>query len=173
MATVGAADRTADAPNATSRGGTRNLALIKMLNDALHDELLCVLRYMGHGVVARRLCLPKEADRFQRYASEEAVHARRLTERIVQLGGEPGKAAEPIAWISTAVLDSATGLPELIASSLSAEGESIDIYCRILNLVSGRDLPTQQLVEDILIEELQHAEELWAWKPDQSALWVA
>jgi ferritin-like protein len=59
----------------------------------------------------------------------------------------------------------------MIRSSLGAEGASIDIYCRILGLVRGLDMPTQQMVEEIMIEELHIAEELWEWRADQSALW--
>lgn len=170
MASIGATNRPSDGRSPAPQDGVSIPALIKVLNDALSDELVCVLRYMGHGVVARRLAMPQEADRFQRYASDEAMHARRITQRIVQLGGEPNLASQPIGWHGTVVLDDATDLPELIRSSLSAEGESIDIYCRILNLVSGRDLATQKMVEDILIEELQHAEELWTWQPDRNAV---
>jgi bacterioferritin len=170
MASVGAADLTADERDTGAPVGTPDRVLIQALNDALGDELACVLRYMGHGVVSRRLAMPQEADRFQRYASEESMHARRLTQRIAQLGGEADPVSRSIDWRSTVVLDDATDLPEMIRSSLSAEGESIDIYCRILNLVSGRDLATQKMVEDILIEELQHAEELWTWQPDRGAL---
>lgn len=157
------------ARNSLQQDRAREIELIEALNDALRDELTCVLRYMGHGVVARRLALPEVAERFLRYASEASVHARRLMERIVQLGGVPDTATESIAWRSAAVLDDTTDLREMIRSSLSAEGDAVDIYCRILNLISGRDLSTQHLVEDIMIEELQQAEELWEWKRDDTA----
>lgn len=170
MDRIGVADLAVEESHTTTRISARNITLIKALNDALRDELTCALRDTGHSVNARRLALPMEADRFQRYAAEESLHARRLTERIVQLGGEADVVPESVARRGAVVLDDATDLREMIRSSLSAEGESIDIYCRILNLVSEHDMPTQSMVEDIMIEVLQHAEELWDWQPDHAVV---
>jgi len=162
QAYIGTAVRAAEARRSAASAATTNIALIKLLDDALRDELDCVLRYMSYGLVARRMDVPEEADRFQRYAGEESNHARRLNARIVQLGGEANAKSGLVDWCSAVVLDVAPDLPGMIRSSLSAEGASIDIYCRILNQVIGHDVPTQELIEEILLEELQHAEELWA-----------
>ena len=64
-------------------------SIVKLLNDALATELVCVLRYKRHHFTARGLASPAIADEFMVHANEESAHSDRLAERIVQLGGEP------------------------------------------------------------------------------------
>ena len=63
--------------------------IIKLLNDSLATELVCVLRYKRHHFTAQGLASPKIADEFLVHANEESGHADRLARRIVQLQGEP------------------------------------------------------------------------------------
>ena len=63
--------------------------IIKLLNDSLATELVCVLRYKRHHYMADGLASPKIAEKFLVHAQEEAAHADRIPTRIVQLGGEP------------------------------------------------------------------------------------
>ena len=69
--------------------GPHRDAIVKLLNDALATELVCVLRYKRHYFTARGLSSPAIADEFLVHANEESGHADRIARRIVQLGGEP------------------------------------------------------------------------------------
>ena len=63
--------------------------IIKLLNGSLATELVCVLRYKRHYFMASGLKASIAADEFLEHAEQEAEHADKLAERIVQLGGEP------------------------------------------------------------------------------------
>src|ERR1700755_1792493 len=63
--------------------------VIKLLNDALATEIVCVLRYKRHYFMAQGLSSESVKAEFLEHAGEEQGHADRIAERIVQLGGEP------------------------------------------------------------------------------------
>ena len=63
--------------------------IIKLLNDALATEIVCILRYKRHYYTAKGLASPAIAEEFMVHAQEETAHSEQLAERIVQLGGEP------------------------------------------------------------------------------------
>ncbi len=63
--------------------------VIKLLNEALATEIVCVLRYKRHYFMATGLNAEPVAAEFAEHAAEEQGHADSLAERIVQLGGEP------------------------------------------------------------------------------------
>ena len=71
--------------------------ILKLLNDALATELVCVLRYKRHYYTAQGLASPQIAAEFLEHAHEESAHADRLAERIVQLGGEPDFAPDGLS----------------------------------------------------------------------------
>jgi bacterioferritin len=140
--------------------------LIKVLNDALGTELVCVLRYQRHGSIADSLAMPAIAEEFLGYANEELIHANQLARRIVQLGGKPAFSPNSLIEHTNAADDGSLDLKAMVRASLIAEGEVIDAYCRVLTLIGDTDLTTRRLVEDILIEEMEHAEELRDLKTD-------
>ena len=63
--------------------------IIELLNGALATELVCVLRYKRHYFTASGVNSSKIKEEFLVHANEEAGHADRIAERIVQLGGSP------------------------------------------------------------------------------------
>ena len=64
-------------------------AVLKMLNESLATEIVCVLRYRRHYFMARGIHSQAVAAEFLEHANEEQGHADQIAERIVQLGGEP------------------------------------------------------------------------------------
>jgi rubrerythrin len=58
-------------------------------------------------------------------------------------------------------------LKVMIKANLTAENAVIDNYCKILTLIGDSDLTTRRLVEGILIDEMEHAEELRNLDPDR------
>jgi bacterioferritin len=134
--------------------------IIKVLNDALATELVCVLRYKRHCFIADSLAMPAIAEEFLGYANDELVHADQLAQRIVQLGGRPDFSPNSLTERSHAEYDDSLDLKAMVRANLIAEGAVIDSYCRILTLIGDADSTTRRLVEDILIDEMEHAEEL-------------
>lgn len=139
--------------------------VIKLLNDSLATELVCVLRYKRHHYTAQGLASPRIAEEFMVHALEETGHADRLAERIVQLGGEPDFSPESLRKRSHADYDESKSLKAMIKANLVAERVAIEIYSQIISLIGARDPTTRRLLEDILADEQKHAEELKDWMP--------
>jgi bacterioferritin len=137
--------------------------IIKLLNDSLATELVCVLRYKRHHFTANGVSSPKIAEEFMVHAKEEEAHADRLARRIVQLGGEPDFSPDSLLQRSHAAYDDSTDLRAMITANLVAERVAIEAYSQMITLIGGKDSTTRRLLEDILSEEQGHAEELRDW----------
>jgi bacterioferritin len=137
--------------------------IIKLLNDSLATELVCVLRYKRHHFTAQGLASPKIADEFMVHANEEAGHADRLARRIVQLQGEPDFSPDTLSQRSHAAYDESTDLKAMIRANLVAERVAIESYSQLIALIADKDSTTRRLLEDILADEQQHADELSDW----------
>jgi bacterioferritin len=137
--------------------------VVKLLNDALATELVCVLRYKRHHFTATGLASARIAEEFLVHAMEETAHADRLARRIVQLGGEPDFAPETLLARSHVPYEAPLDLTAMIKSNLTAERVAIESYSQMIDLIAEKDPTTRRLLEDILGEEQAHAEELKGW----------
>src|SRR6218665_1738333 len=140
--------------------------LIKLLNDSLATELVCVLRYKRHHFTGEGRASPKIAEEFLVHATEEAGHADRLAKRIVQLGGQPDFSPDSLSQRSHAGYDDSGDLKAMIRSNLIAERVAIEAYSQLISLIGDKDSTTRRLLEDILSDEQEHAEELKDWLAD-------
>lgn len=160
---IDAARRSLDQGAVTPSYGPWRKDIIKLLNDSLATELVCVLRYKRHHFTAVGLASPKIADEFLVHANEEAGHADRLAQRIVQLGGEPDFSPDSLSNRSHAAYNDSADLKAMIKANLIAERVAIEIYSQIITLIGDKDSTTRRLLEDILADEQQHADELKDW----------
>lgn len=140
--------------------------IIKLLNDALATELVCVMRYKRHYFTAQGLASPKIADEFLVHAQEEAAHGDLLAERIVQLGGEPDFSPDTLTARSHADYDESTDLKAMIRANLIAERVAIESYSQMIALIGDKDSTTRRILESILAQEQEHADELKDWMVD-------
>ena len=162
-AAIDAARRSLDQGAITPSYGPWRDDIIQLLNDSLATELVCVLRYKRHHFTADGLASPKIADEFLVHANEEAAHADRLAQRIVQLGGKPDFSPESLTRRSHAAYDESTDLKAMIRANLIAERVAIETYSQIIALIGDKDSTTRRLLEDILSDEQKHADELADW----------
>ncbi len=137
--------------------------IVRLLNDALATELVCVLRYRRHHFTADGLDSPKIAEEFMVHATEELGHADRLAERIVQLGGKPDFNPKGLLDRSHAEYDDSADLGEMIRANLIAERVAVESYRQMIELIGNKDSTTRRLLEDILADEEEHADELSDW----------
>ena len=137
--------------------------IIQLLNDTLATEIVCTLRYKRHHYCARGLASPAIADEFMVHAQEETGHADRIAERIVQLGGEPDFHPDTLGRRSHADYDESADLQAMIRANLVAERVAIEAYSQMIKLIGDKDSTTRRLLESILEEEQEHAEELSDW----------
>ena len=137
--------------------------IVRLLNDALATELVCVLRYKRHYFTADGLSSPKIKEEFLVHANEEAAHADRIAERIVQLGGEPDFSPDSLLERSHAEYDTSQDLKAMVRANLVAERIAVETYRQMINLIGDKDPTTRRMLEAILADEEEHADELKDW----------
>lgn len=133
---------------------------LKLLNDALATEIVCVLRYSLHYQMASGLSSESVAGEFLEHAREEQRHADMIAARIAQLNGEPN--FDPAGLKARAKTDyvRCDNLVDMIRENLIAERIVIDIYNGMISFFGRGDPTTRRMLEHILREEEEHAEEL-------------
>lgn len=134
--------------------------VIKLLNDALATEMVCVLRYRRHHFMARGIHAKNIADEFLAHSNEEQAHADLIAERIVQLGGEPDFSPDSLTFRSHAEYVAAGNLVDMIREDLVAERIAIDSYREMIQYINSEDPTTSQILKGILSVEEEHADEL-------------
>ena len=134
--------------------------VIKLLNEALATELVCVLRYKRHYFMATGINADTVAAEFLLHATEEQGHADLLAARIVQLKGEPDFNPEGLAMRSHAEYVEGDGLLDMIKEDLVAERVAIDSYNEMIEYMGDKDVTTRRMLEDILAMEEEHADDL-------------
>lgn len=134
--------------------------VLKLLNEALATELICVLRYKAHYFLASGINAKSVAAEFLEHANEEQEHADRIAERITQLDGTPNFEPDGLSSRSHAEFVVPEELAAMIEENLVAERIAIDSYREIINYVGDRDTTTKRLLEEVLAQEEEHAEDM-------------
>ncbi len=134
--------------------------VVKLLNEALATEIICVLRYRRHHFMASGINAESVAAEFLQHAVEEQGHADLIAQRIVQLGGEPDFNPDGLSTRSHAEYVAGDNLLEMIKEDLVAERIAIDSYREMINYVANDDSTTRRMLEGILAMEEEHADDL-------------
>jgi bacterioferritin len=134
--------------------------IVRLLNDSLATELVCVLRYRRHHFTADGMASPAIAAEFLVHADEESTHANRIAERIVQLGGSPDFNPATLLERSHADYDESSDLREMVKANLVAERIAVEAYRQMISLIGDKDPTTRRILEEILADEEEHADEL-------------
>src|SRR5215212_8574241 len=134
--------------------------VVKLLNEALATELVCVLRYRRHYFMASGIHAQAVADEFLQHANEEQGHADQIAARIVQLGGAPNFNPEGLASRSHAEYVEGENLIDMIKEDLVAERIAIDSYREMINYIGDNDTTSKRMLEEILAVEEEHADDL-------------
>ena len=138
-------------------------SIIGLLNDALATELVCVLRYRRHHFTAKGMISSEIAKEFLVHANEELVHADKLAQRIVQLSGEPDFSPSSLTKRSHADYDESDNIKDMIKSNLISERIAIESYRQMIERIGEKDPTTRRILEEILSDEEEHADELSSW----------
>jgi bacterioferritin len=131
--------------------------MIRVLNEALATEIVCVLRYKRHHYMAAGIHAQAVAAEFLEHANEEQQHADMIAERIVQLGGAPNIGPEGLAMRSHSQYVEGTTLVDMIREDLVAERIAIDSYSEIIRYLGTNDPTSRRVLEEILVKEEEHA----------------
>lgn len=133
--------------------------LVKLLNDALATEYVCVLRYYRHYFMASGMLADAVKAEFLEHAKQEQAHAHRIAERIVQLGGEPDLDPDTLTARAHAEYKEGKNLRDMVKENLIAERIAIDSYRELILWIGDKDSTTRRMLEDILAQEEEHADE--------------
>ena len=133
---------------------------VKILNEALATEIVCVLRYRRHYFMATGIHAESVAAEFLQHSNEEQVHADQIAARIVQLNGEPD--FDPSGLLTKSHAEYAEGdtLLDMIKEDLVAERIAIDSYREMIQYFGNDDPTSRRMLEGILAMEEEHADDL-------------
>ena len=146
---------------AVTEGYTADLeTVIKLLNEALATEIVCVLRYKRHYFMASGIHAEGVAAEFLQHANDEQGHADQIAQRIVQLGGAPNFSPEGLLTRSHAEYVEGETLTDMITEDLVAERIAIDSYRDMINYFGNDDPTSRRMLEGILAVEEEHADDL-------------
>ena len=144
----------------TAAYGGNTKTAIKILNEALATEIVCVLRYKRHYFMARGIHAGPVAEEFLEHAGEEQQHADLISERIVQLGGAPNLSPDGLLSRSHSEYVEGNDLVDMIKEDLVAERIAIDSYREIAAFFAPFDGTTRRMIEEIQAKEEEHADDL-------------
>jgi bacterioferritin len=134
--------------------------VVKLLNEALATEIVCVLRYKRHYFMAAGIHAEGVAAEFLEHANDEQGHADQIAQRIVQLQGEPNFNPEGLLMRSHAEYVEGTTLTDMIKEDLVAERIAIDSYREMIKYFGSDDPTSRRMLEGILAVEEEHADDL-------------
>lgn len=133
---------------------------VKILNEALATEIVCVLRYRRHYFMASGIHAEGVAAEFLQHSNEEQGHADEIAARIVQLNGEPDLNPQGLLSKSHAEYVEGTTLTDMIKEDLIAERIAIDSYREMIKYFGNDDPTSRRMLEGILAVEEEHADDL-------------
>ena len=133
---------------------------IEILQSVLATEIVCVLRYTMNAVAASGIASEGVKDEFDQHASEEQEHARKVAERINQLGGKPNFNPEGLVSRSASQYVETDDLIEMIKENLIAERIACEHYRDLIRYFGENDPTTRVMLEGILTNEEEHANDM-------------
>jgi bacterioferritin len=144
----------------TTANRTDPALVVKVLNEALATEIVCVLRYKRHQFMAAGIHAQSVAEEFAQHAAEEQGHADLIAARITQLDGAPD--FNPVGLATRAHSEYVEGrsLVEMIREDLVAERIAIESYSEIVRFLGDGDPTSRVMMEKILAMEEEHAEDM-------------
>ena len=144
--------------NDTYRGDVK--VAIDILQSVLATELICVLRYTQHAIVATGLASEGVKAEFLEHAKDEQGHAMQVAERINQLGGSPDFNPANLTGKSAAEYTEGDTLVAMIRENLIAERIAVDHYRELVRYFGDNDPTTRTMIESILSVEEEHASDM-------------
>jgi bacterioferritin len=144
----------------TEAYGADRETVVRLLNEALATEIVCVLRYKRHFYMAQGIHADPVAQEFLQHANEEQQHADQIAARIMQLGGAPNFNPEGILTRSHSEYVEGESLVDMIREDLVAERVAIDSYGEMIRFLADGDPTTRRMLEGILAMEEEHADDL-------------
>jgi bacterioferritin len=157
-----AREKMEDGPVTESYGDKKPEDVIAVLNEVVATEIVCWMRYTRHAISATGINRAQVASEFTEHAESERGHAMRAAERVSQLGGDPDFDPATIAKRAHTTYETFSDgdLEGMLRDNLTAERIVITTYQEIIRWLGDADPTTRRLLEDILADEEEHADDL-------------
>ena len=137
--------------------------LIAALNGMLEQEHACAIRYATHAAIVSGPYSETVAARLKEIATDEQLHAEKLRDRILGLGGVPSMG------VSHEALKPARTLDSILKVNIAEEKDAIAGYTRILEEVPISNVILFQTLQELIRDEQEHLEELDALRSPPAA----
>jgi len=137
--------------------------LIVALNEMLEQEHACAIRYATHAAIVSGPYSETVAARLKEIATDEQLHAEKLRDRILGLGGVPSMS------VNAGALKPARTLDTILKVNIAEEKEAIAGYTRILEEVPISNVILFQTLQELIRDEQEHLEELDALRSPPAA----
>jgi bacterioferritin len=134
--------------------------VLRILNEVLATETVCVLRYKRHYYMATGIHSQAVAEEFLEHAKEEQEHADQVAERITQLGGEPNFNPDGMTSRSHSEYSEGKTLLDMVREDLVAERVAVESYNEIIRYLGSDDPTTRRMLEKIMAKEEEHADDM-------------
>jgi bacterioferritin len=142
--------------------------LLKLLNQAYASEWLAYYQYWLGAKVIKGPMKDAVAAELTLHATEELNHAVLVSNRIIQLGGEP--ALSPKDWfnLSPCKYDAPSDpyVAVLLDQNIAGEQCAISTYKALMDVTKDKDMVTYNLALTILTQEVEHEEDLQSLRED-------
>jgi bacterioferritin len=137
--------------------------IIRRMNELRSTELCSYLQYKQHAYMVVSLLGIGAREEFLEHADEELKHADMLAERIQQLGGvpifDPAEIARMADKAHVNVTQGAT-VEQMVRADLEVEITQVNAYMAFIREVGFDDPTSRRILEDILKDTENHANEL-------------
>jgi bacterioferritin len=157
-----AREKMEDGPVTESYGDKKPEDVIDVLNEVVATEIVCWMRYTRHALSATGINRAQVTSEFTEHAESERGHAMRAAERISQLGGDPDFDPATVAARAHTTYETFADedLEGMLRDNLTAERIVITTYQEIIRWLGDADPTTRRLLEEILADEEEHADDL-------------
>ena len=142
--------------------------LLDLLRRAYCDEWLAYYQYwLGAKLVKGPMKDAVGAELLQ-HANEELLHADMVAMRIIQLGGTPITKPEEWYKFTNCGYDAPDDpfVKTLLVQNIKGEQCAIGVYKQLLDITKDKDPITYNMVLQILLQEVEHEEDLQALLED-------
>jgi bacterioferritin len=127
--------------------------VLKALNLDLEHEMSAMIRYLHHSFIVSGPMRGPLVGMFRAKARDCMNHAIKLGEKITAMGGHPSVKIQEIYEPGEQTID------EMVQENIDVEKMHLQLYDEQLELVKD-NTPLRLLLEQMLVEETSHMEEL-------------
>jgi bacterioferritin len=134
--------------------------ILRLLNEALATELVCVLRYKRHYYMATGMHAESAAAEFLQHAPRSRATPTSSPPASSSSAASPNFNPDGLTGRSHAEYVEGETLRDMLKEDLIAERIAIDSYREMINYIGQDDSTTRRMLEGILAVEEEHADDL-------------